>query len=159
MVTSLKKQVSKLNDPDAALTDDQKKDLERKRKFLDEYQACKLFDPRKSELLTLWQGDKSLKTWAEATVQHSEQTSHSSQSKQSYGTLYDVAKIMNLDISQPPQKKLLDKALLKLESDDLWSETNPLEQTYKEEGLKRYHFSVFLGNTVDHTVKDEANLK
>lgn len=87
MVTSLKKQVSKLEDKEVVLTNDQKKDLERKRKFLDQYQACKLFDPKKSELLNLWQADKSLKSWAETSSQHSESTSHSSQSQQSYGTL------------------------------------------------------------------------
>lgn len=66
---------------------------------------------------------------------------------------------MNLDITQPVQKSLLDKALLKLESDDLWSETNPIEQTYKEEGLKRYHFEKFLGNLMDVTVKEQTDVK
>ena len=189
MVTQLKAGRKKLQEAKEAGTNlplAELEDLERRDNFLKEYEALGLYNPRKTELLLQWKQDKSLKTWAEVDSSHSTFTRGTDRSEKSYGTLrlgcisfllfhfcylnsflkfpdtparYDVAKMMNLDPSDKIQKKLLDKALAKLDQDFLWDDTNPLEAVYKEEEMVRYSWKKNMGQLMESGIEDAAKVR
>ena len=72
---------------------------------------------------------------------------------------YDVAKMMNLDPSDKIQKKLLNKALAKLDQDFLWDDTNPLEAVYKEEEMVRYSWKKNMGQLMESGVEDAEKVR
>ncbi|CAE7484481.1 unnamed protein product, partial [Symbiodinium pilosum] len=162
MVTQLKAGRKKLQEAKEAGTNlppAELEDLERRDNFLKEYEALGLYNPRKTELLLQWKQDKSLKTWAEVDSSHSTFTRGTDRSEKSYGTLYDVAKMMNLDPSDKIQKKLLNKALAKLDQDFLWDDTNPLEAVYKEEEMVRYSWKKNMGQLMESGVEDAEKVR
>jgi hypothetical protein len=90
MITQLRNAATRLSTYEAGgktdLNEEQVKELETKKKFLEEYQALGLFDSRKEQLLSTWKGDKSLKTWAEANFIHRTHSSVEQQGRKAYGT-------------------------------------------------------------------------
>ena len=58
-----------------------------------------------------------------------------------------MAKLLNLDIENKEQAKVLQGVLSQLQQDDDWDESNVLEKALKAQKLKRYHYDKNLGTT------------
>ena len=62
---------------------------------------------------------------------------------------YDLAKVLNIPQFEtcPSQKKVLESVMKKLEEknfvDDDWEETNLVQQSYKEQKLRRFRTTHF----------------
>jgi hypothetical protein len=96
--------------------------------------------PAKDRLLILWDLQKNCK-WQNSYFQKTFKTTESEtdRSVQGYGTVYDVAKLMNC--SYESQKVVVDCVCESLESDDNWDETDLFQRGYLKAGLRRYHIN------------------
>lgn len=56
----------------------------------------------------------------------------------SFGLRFDVARLLNLDLSTEEGKTIMEAVLSELAHDDKWGDT-PIERGYAKAGLVRYH--------------------
>ncbi|CAE7343157.1 unnamed protein product [Symbiodinium sp. CCMP2592] len=125
-------------------------DLERKVAFLAEYEALPLRDKKKDAMLQSWSQDKSLKSWAEMHCNYTQDKGTESRDRSNYGTKYEVAATLKLDVKDPAQKRILDETLKDMDSDSDWDESNPLEMAMKKQKLRRYTWTKHEGT--EHTM-------
>ena len=101
-------------------------------------QALPRFHATKDALLMMWSRDKSCK-WVHKVVEARTMTQkRSDNSQHGHGTIYEVAKELNLKMDVPEQKSVLEAIVDQLPFDHDWDDRVPLERGYKAAGLKRY---------------------
>ena len=109
---------------------------EKKCATLAEYRALPLRDKMKNSILLKWANDKTC-NWQ--TVKSSSvvvENTVSNKTTMGYGTIFDAAKLMNMDYSK--DRDLVDAILSEMPCDTDWDQENGIQRGYHKAGLKGY---------------------
>ena len=90
------------------------------------YRALGRFNEAKGKLLDRWLMDKSCKWWNEYKSSMVTTDATTTHNVSGFGTIYDLAKLINMDYANEAQKVIVDSIAAECPSDDDWDAKNAI---------------------------------
>ena len=122
-----------------------------KQSLISHYKSLSRFDEQKKEILQKWWMDKTC-SWSQSYLKEiTSSTASSSTEGQGFGTKYQAAKILSMDLADPS----LDVVLQGIPHNMDWNLEDPLEHGYHTAGLKRFDLSYLRAHQTKQTTVEK----